>query len=112
MQDALSAAAEPSRRRLLQLLADGPATVSALASHFTSTRPAISQHLKVLSDAGLVAAEKRGRERLYRLDPQGMARLRDEMARFWTRELDLLLSAATAVAERRAAEQEGSFRAG
>jgi DNA-binding transcriptional ArsR family regulator len=110
--DVLSAAAEPNRRRLLQLLAAGPATVGALASHFTSTRPAVSQHLRVLVDAGLVGAEKRGRQRVYHIDPDGMASLRAEMARFWTNELDLLLDDAKAVAERRRAAEEGSFRAG
>ena len=114
MPDALSAAAEPNRRRLLQLLGNGPMTVNGLAAHFSSTRPAISQHLRVLADAGLVTAEKRGRERLYRLDGRGMAQLRSEMDRFWTSELDRLLDDATEVAhdrERRGRE-EGSFRAG
>src|SRR3954468_8569638 len=114
MPDALSAAAEPSRRRLLQLLGVGMRTFTALAGHFSSTRPAISQHLRVLSDAGLVTAEKRGRERLYRLDRDGMARLRAERDRFWTDELDQLLADATAVARRRAQEAQGEdgFRAG
>jgi DNA-binding transcriptional ArsR family regulator len=114
MPDALSAAAEPSRRRLLQLLGAGPMTVTALAGHFSSTRPAVSQHLRVLSDAGLVTAEKRGRERVYRLDRSGMAELRSEMDRFWTSELDQLLADAAAVARQRAeeAQDEGGFRAG
>jgi DNA-binding transcriptional ArsR family regulator len=114
MPDALSAAAEPNRRRLLQLLGNGPMTVHGLAAHFSSTRPAISQHLKVLADAGLVTAEKRGRERLYRLDGRGMAQLRSEMDRFWTSELDRLLEDATEVAHdrERRAHEEGSFRAG
>jgi DNA-binding transcriptional ArsR family regulator len=114
MQDVLSAAAEPTRRRLLQLLGDGPSSVNALAAHFSSTRPAISQHLRVLADAGLVAAEKRGRQRVYRLDSRGMAGLRAEMDRFWTNELDRLLEDATAVARdrERSAREEGSFRAG
>jgi DNA-binding transcriptional ArsR family regulator len=114
MPDVLSAAAEPSRRRLLQLLGNGPTTVSGLASHFSSTRPAISQHLRVLADAGLVTAEKRGRQRIYRLDGRGMSRLRAEMDRFWTNELDRLLEDATAVAREREphAHREDSFRAG
>jgi DNA-binding transcriptional ArsR family regulator len=115
MPDVLSAAAEPNRRRLLQLLGDGPMTVNALASHFSSTRPAISQHLKVLADAGLVTGEKRGRERVYRLDGRGMTHLRAEMDRFWTGELDQLLADAAAIARRREqeeADEEGRFRAG
>jgi DNA-binding transcriptional ArsR family regulator len=114
MTDVMSAAAEPSRRRLLQLLGAGPMTVTALAAHFSSTRPAISQHLRVLADAELVSAEKRGRQRIYRLDGRGMARLRAEMERFWTSELDQLLQDATTVAREREsrAHEEGSFRAG
>ena len=114
MPDALSAAAEPNRRRLLQLLGRGPTTVNGLAAHFSSTRPAISQHLRVLADAGLVTAEKRGRQRVYRLDGRGMAQLRAEMDRFWTTELDRLLDDATAVARERdrQAHEEDSFRAG
>jgi DNA-binding transcriptional ArsR family regulator len=114
MPDVLSAAAEPNRRRLLQLLGRGPSTVGALAANFSSTRPAISQHLRVLADAGLVSAEKRGRQRIYRLDSRGMSRLRAEMDRFWTNELDRLLEDATAVARERErqAHEEDSFRAG
>jgi DNA-binding transcriptional ArsR family regulator len=114
MPDVMSAAAEPSRRRLLQLLGNGPATVNTLAAHFSSTRPAVSQHLKVLADAGLVTAEKRGRQRIYRLDGRGMATLRAEMERFWTNELDRLLEDATALASgrERQAREEDSFRAG
>ncbi|MET8145666.1 metalloregulator ArsR/SmtB family transcription factor [Sphaerisporangium sp. NPDC005288] len=90
MIDALSAAAEPTRRRLLQLLATGPRTVSELAEQFTVTRPAISQHLAVLADAGLVTARKDGRRRLYSVVPAGITQLRAEIDRFWSTELDLL----------------------
>jgi DNA-binding transcriptional ArsR family regulator len=93
--DALSAAAEPTRRRLLQLLATGPRTVSDLAEQFTVTRPAISQHLAVLADAGLVTVRKDGRQRLYSVVPAGIARLRAEIDRFWSTELDLLVDDAT-----------------
>jgi DNA-binding transcriptional ArsR family regulator len=93
--DALSAAAEPTRRRLLQLLATGPRTVNELAEHFTVTRPAISQHLAVLADAGLVTARKDGRHRLYSVVPAGIAQLRAEIDRFWSNELDLLVQDAT-----------------
>lgn len=95
MADALSAAAEPTRRRLLQLLATGPRTVSDLAEQFTVTRPAISQHLAVLADAGLVTVRKDGRQRLYSVVPAGIARLRAEIDRFWSTELDLLVDDAT-----------------
>jgi len=93
--DALSAAAEPTRRRLLQLLAAGPRTVSELSEHFTVTRPAISQHLAVLADAGLVTARKDGRQRFYSVVPAGITQLRGEIDRFWSTELDLLVDDAT-----------------
>ena len=93
--DALSAAAEPNRRRLLQLLATGPRTVTILAEHFTVTRPAISQHLAVLVDVGLVTAHKDGRQRFYSVVPAGLAQLRAEIDRFWSSELDLLVDDAT-----------------
>ena len=97
--DPLLAAAEPTRRRLLQLLAAGPRPVSVLAAHFRVTRPAISQHLAVLADAGLVTARKQGRQRFYSVVPEGVARLRAEIDRFWTDELDLLVADATRVAD-------------
>ncbi|HSV38931.1 MAG TPA: metalloregulator ArsR/SmtB family transcription factor [Nocardioidaceae bacterium] len=92
MTDALSAAAEPNRRRILQLLAAGPRSVSDIASEFTSTRSAISQHLLVLADAGLVDAEKVGRQRFYRVLPSGLRNLQAEIDRFWTDELDRLVA--------------------
>ena len=90
--DALSAAAEPNRRRILQLLASQPRTVSEIAAEFTVTRSAISQHLLVLADAGLVEAEKVGRQRIYRVLPSGLQKLQAEIDRFWTNELDLLVA--------------------
>ena len=92
MTDALSAAAEPTRRRILQLLAPHPRTVSDIAAEFTVTRSAISQHLLVLADAGLVEAEKIGRQRMYRVLPSGLQKLQAEIDRFWTKELDLLVA--------------------
>lgn len=99
--DVLSAAAEPTRRRILQLLASGPRTVSDLAASFTVTRSAISQHLGVLVEVGLVVNRKEGRKRIYSVEPAGMAQLRSEIDRFWTNELDLLVVDATALASRR-----------
>lgn len=90
--DPLSAAAEPNRRRILQLLASQPRTVSDIAAEFTVTRSAISQHLLVLADAGLVEAEKVGRQRFYRVLPSGLQRLQAEIDRFWTDELDSLVT--------------------
>ena len=96
--DVLSAAAEPTRRRILQLLASGPHTVSELAANFTVTRSAISQHLGVLAEVGLVSNRKEGRRRIYGVERSGMAQLRTELNRFWTTELDRLVVDATALA--------------
>ncbi len=92
MPDPLSAAAEPTRRRILQMLATEPRTVTDIAAAFPVTRSAISQHLLVLADAGLVEAEKRGRQRLYRVVPGGLRKLQAEIDRFWTDELDQLVA--------------------
>ena len=91
MTDPFAAAAEPTRRRILQLLARRPLFVSDLAANFDVTRSAISQHLGVLTEVGLVSAEQQGRQRLYRVEPSGIARLQAEIASFWTRELDELV---------------------
>ena len=90
--DPLTAAAEPNRRRILQLLAGHPRTVSEVAAEFPVTRSAISQHLLVLADAGLVEAEKVGRQRIYRVLPSGLLKLQAEIDKFWTDELDQLVA--------------------
>jgi DNA-binding transcriptional ArsR family regulator len=101
MTDAFSAAAEPTRRRILQLLASKPRTVSDIAGEFPVTRSAISQHLLVLADAGLVDAEKVGRQRIYRVLPSGLRTLQAEIDKFWTEELDLLVADAQRLEESR-----------
>jgi DNA-binding transcriptional ArsR family regulator len=95
--DALSAAAEPTRRRILQLLARRPMTVSDVAGEFPVTRSAVSQHLLLLAQVGLVEAEKDGRQRIYRVVPEGLRRLQAEIDRFWTDELDQLVADAHAL---------------
>jgi len=90
--DAFSAAAEPNRRRILQLLASQPRTVSEISAQFPVTRSAISQHLLVLADAGLVDAEKVGRQRVYWVRTSGLQKLQAEIDRFWTKELDTLVA--------------------
>ena len=98
MPDLVAAVAEPNRRRLLQLLGPGEQTVSQLASHFTVSRSAISQHLGVLADSGLVTSRRAGKFQYYRLNARGMAALRAELDSFWTRELDQLVRDARAAA--------------
>jgi len=74
--DAFEAIADPVRRALLQRLADGPARVVDLAAEHPISRPAVSRHLRMLVEAGLVDAEDRGRERHYRLRPAGLSPVR------------------------------------
>lgn len=97
MLDVLEVAAEPNRRRLLQLLGLGEQTVNQLAENFSVSRSAVSQHLLLLAEAGLVTARKEGRNRYYQLEPQGMARLKIATDSFWTSELDLLVAEANAL---------------
>ena len=78
----LSAVLEPHRRALLQLLAGGPQTVGALARHFPVSRPAISQHLRVLVDAGLVTEQRHGRERLYHLQGERLGDVQDWLTKY------------------------------
>ena len=91
MTDAFAAAAEPTRRRILQLLAPGPMYAGEIAARFEVTRSAISQHLGLLTEVGLVSAQQQGRQRLYRIEGSGIARLQAEIASFWTHELDELV---------------------
>ena len=92
MLDPLEVAAEPNRRRLLQLLAGGERTVTDLAGDFPVSRSAISQHLLLLEQVGLVSARKEGRNRFYAVNPAGMAELRRLFEQFWTSELDQLVA--------------------
>lgn len=97
--DLLEVATEPTRRALLRLLAEGEKTVTDLSGHFPVSRSAISQHLLLLSEVGLVTARKDGRNRYYRLDGAGMVRLREQFEAFWTTELDLLVADAGRVGQ-------------
>ena len=77
MEDAFKAIAEPRRRQILRLVRQGEMTAGEIASHFEVTRPAISQHLTVLKDAGLLAERRDGSRRIYRFRPEGFRELRD-----------------------------------
>ncbi len=84
--EVFGAIAHPARRRMLDLLADGDRPVNAIAANFEMSRPAVSQHLRVLLEAGLVTEQRHGRERRYRLEPAQLAPVRDWIAhyeRFW-----------------------------
>ena len=84
----LDALGDPTRRAILAHLLAGPMPVGRIARDFPVSRPAISQHLRVLKDAGLVADRPDGNRRLYRLNPEGFESLRAYFDRFWTRALD------------------------
>ena len=81
------ALADGTRRRILARLADGPMAVGKLAAELPVTRSAVSQHLKVLKDAGLVSEHPAGTRRIYRLNPAAVAALRDQLDTYWNRAL-------------------------
>src|SRR4051794_33355865 len=83
----LDALGDPTRRAIFERLADGPRAVGELAAGLPVSRPAVSQHLKVLKDAGLVSDRKQGTRRLYQLDPAGIAVLQNYFQHFWTQAL-------------------------
>jgi DNA-binding transcriptional ArsR family regulator len=80
---ALTALADPTRREILERLREGPRAVGEIAGGLPVTRPAVSQHLRVLKDAGLVSDRRQGTRRLYRVDPRGLAELRSYLEGFW-----------------------------
>jgi DNA-binding transcriptional ArsR family regulator len=84
----LAALADPTRRAVFERLAERPAAVGELARSLPVSRPAVSQHLKVLKDAGLVAETPVGARRIYRLDPRGIAAMRDWLDAHWASALD------------------------
>jgi DNA-binding transcriptional ArsR family regulator len=84
---ALDVLADPTRRSIFERLADGPQAVGDLARHFPVSRPAVSQHLRVLKDAGLVQDRAEGRRRMYAVDPSGIDEMRRWLDRFWDRAL-------------------------
>ena len=90
---AFQALAEPRRREILRLVRDRPRSVNEIAERFDVTQQAISQHLKVLRDAGLVAVRADGQRRLYVVRPEGLAALRDFLAEFWPDSLQRLKQA-------------------
>ncbi len=85
---ALEALADPTRRRVFERLRAGPSPVGRLAQGLPVSRPAVSQHLKVLKEAGLVREEQDGTRRIYRIDPRGLGGLRAWLDQFWESALD------------------------
>ena len=85
---AFAALADPTRREVFERLAAGPRSVGALAAGLPVSRPAVSQHLKVLKEAGLVIDRPQGARRVYQIDPQGLGQLRAWLDRFWDQALE------------------------
>jgi len=98
---ALAALADPTRRAVFERLRSGPRSVKVIAQGMPVSRPAVSQHLKVLKEAGLVADRPEGNRRVYYVDPDGLGALRGWLDQFW----DAALAAFQAEVERSANEQ-------
>jgi DNA-binding transcriptional ArsR family regulator len=90
----MDALGDPTRRAIFERLAKGPTAVGEIAKDLPVSRPAVSQHLKVLKDAGLVTDRAQGTKRLYQLDPRGIAELRAYFDAFWTHALAAFKAAA------------------
>ena len=90
MEAALKAIAAPRRRQILTLVREEELSAGEIASHFDVTRPAVSQHLNVLKEAGLVSERRNGTRRLYRARPEGLADLKVFLEDFWNVRLDAL----------------------
>ena len=91
--EVFGAISHPARRQMLDLLVEGDHAVNAIAGNFEMSRPAVSQHLRVLLDAGLVTEQRYGRERRYRLAPERLGPVRDWLShyeRFWDHHFDRL----------------------
>ncbi len=87
LSNVVSALADPTRRLIFERLAEGPQSVGALALGLPISRPAVSQHLRVLKEAGLVSDRAEGTRRVYHIDPAGLGVIRQWLDRFWDRSL-------------------------
>lgn len=96
LDQALRAIAEPRRRQILLLTKDIELSSGEIASHFDITPPAVSQHLKMLAEVGLVSVRKEGPRRLYRTKPEGLEGLRRFLSEFWDSRLQVLKELAEA----------------
>jgi DNA-binding transcriptional ArsR family regulator len=90
MEAALKAIAAPRRRQILSLVRDGELSAGEIAAQFDVTRPAVSQHLNVLKEAGLVSERRNGTKRLYRARPEGLFQLKAFLEEFWDDRLEAL----------------------
>jgi DNA-binding transcriptional ArsR family regulator len=95
----LEALGDPTRRAIFELLGEHPYAVGQLAARLPVSRPAVSQHLKVLKQAGIVTDRAHGTQRIYQLDHVGLAHLRTYLDRIWSNALDAFKQAAEAAVE-------------
>jgi DNA-binding transcriptional ArsR family regulator len=102
------ALADATRRRVFRRVATGPCSVTEIARELPVSRPAVSQHLRVLLEAGLVDVHRRGRERFYRPRPDGLLRLRQELESFWNDTLTTFKSVAEQSYQADAETREGA----
>lgn len=100
-----AALSDPTRRGILERVRKTPLSVSEIARHFSVTRPAVSQHLRILQDAGLVRSQRSGRENYYGLELRGLVTARDYLEGFWGDVLNAFQAAAVAEAEQRRRRQ-------
>jgi DNA-binding transcriptional ArsR family regulator len=110
MDEAVRAIAEPRRRAILRLVAGDELPAGEIAAHFEVSRPAISQHLGVLRDAGLVDERRDGTRRLYRARPEGLAELRGFLDDLWASSLDV--AGRLVETERGLTDEDGDAAAG
>ena len=106
--DRWAALGDPTRQAIVAALAEGPRAVGELAAELPVSRPAVSQALKVLKDAGLVTERPEGTRRIYRLDPTAVAALRDQLDTYWSR----ALANYGETVEQQGDEQQGAERPG
>ena len=90
----MNALGDPTRRAVYERLRSGPRSVGEIAAGLPVSRPAVSQHLRVLKEAGLVAERREGTKRIYELSPRGLAELRAYFEQFWSKALDAYTTAA------------------
>ena len=102
----VSALADPTRMSVLEKLRDGPRSVGEIANDLPVSRPAVSQHLKVLKDAGLVNDRSVGTRRIYYIDPKGLGAMRAWLDQFWEAALDAFKLAAEAETEKAKKDKE------
>ncbi|MBA2870248.1 DNA-binding transcriptional ArsR family regulator [Anoxybacillus calidus] len=91
--DIFQAIADPTRRKILKLLADKKLPVTAISRHFPMSRTAVSKHLRILSESKLVSVEKAGREKLYKLQPEALLELKEWLSffeQFWDNKISML----------------------